>query len=39
MTGSWTMDAFIIGCILLVVIPTGIWVYYEVLKKDRGMGK
>ena len=32
MTGSWTMDAFIIGCILIIVIPLGIWLYLEVFK-------
>ena len=39
MTGSWTMDSFIIGCILLIAIPTAIWLYYEVFKKDRGDAK
>ncbi len=35
MTGSWTIDAFIIGCILLIIIPIVIWVYREVYKKKR----
>lgn len=36
MTGSWTIDAFIIGCIILIVVPVGIWFYYEVFNKKRG---
>ncbi|OLS02221.1 hypothetical protein TICRE_18110 [Tissierella creatinophila DSM 6911] len=39
MTGSWTMDAFFIGCALLMVIPAGIWLYYEVFNKDKGAKK
>lgn len=35
MTGSWTMDAFIVGCILIIVIPLGIWLYREVFKNKR----
>lgn len=33
MTGSWTMDGFIIGSILLVLIPLAVWFYREVYKK------
>jgi hypothetical protein len=33
MTGSWTMDGFIIGCIILLVLPVIIWVYVEKIKK------
>jgi len=33
MTGSWTMDGFIIGCVLLILIPLGVWLYKEVYKK------
>lgn len=36
MTGSWTMDYFIIGCILLVAIPAVYWVYKEMIQKERG---
>lgn len=36
MTGSWTIDSFIIGCIILLVVPAGIWLYYEVFNKKRG---
>lgn len=32
MTGSWTIDAFIIGCIVLIIVPVGIWLYQEVFK-------
>lgn len=32
MTGSWTIDAFIIGCIVLIIVPTAIWLYEEVFK-------
>jgi len=32
MTGSWTMDSFIIGCIILVLIPLIVWIYKEVIK-------
>lgn len=35
MTGSWTMDAFIIGCIIIIVIPLAIWIYREVYQKQR----
>lgn len=36
MTGSWTIDAFIIGCIILIIIPLGIWLYREVYKARKG---
>jgi len=36
MTGSWTIDLFIIGCILLMIIPIGIWVYKEIYLKKKG---
>lgn len=39
MTGSWTIDAFIIGCVLLILIPFVIWFYKEVYKKKSGDAK
>lgn len=39
MTGSWTMDGFIIGCILLILIPLAVWLYKEVYKKKSGDAK
>lgn len=35
MTGSWTIDAFIIGSIILIIVPAGIWLYEEVFNKKR----
>lgn len=34
MTGSWTMDGFIIGCVLLLIIPLVIYIYVEKSKKE-----
>ncbi len=36
MTGSWTMDGFIIGCILLILIPSAVWFYREIYLKKSG---
>lgn len=36
MTGSWAMDEFIIGSIILVLLPGSVWFYKEVIKKKRG---
>lgn len=33
MTGSWTMDAFIIGSIILIGYPLLVYLYREYLKK------
>ncbi len=36
MTGSWTMDGFIVGSIILIMIPALVWFYREVVSKKRG---
>lgn len=36
MTGSWTIDAFTIGCILIILIPLAVWFHIEVYKKKGG---
>ena len=35
MTGSWTMDVFFVGCIILIIVPLAIWFYKEFYQKDR----
>lgn len=36
MTGSWTMDAFIVGSIILIGLPAVVCLYRDVIKKKRG---
>jgi hypothetical protein len=36
MTGSWTMDQFIIGSVILILVPASLWVYREIINKKRG---
>lgn len=35
MTGSWTMDAFIIGSIILIIVPLAATIYEDIVKKER----
>lgn len=39
MTGSWTIDGFIIGSVAVMAITIGVWLYREVFKKNRGDSK
>ena len=39
MTGSWTIDVFIIGCVAIMAITIAVWLYKEVFKKNRGDSK
>lgn len=36
MTGSWTMDAFIVGCIVLIILPAAVCIHKDVIKKNVG---
>ena len=36
MTGSWTIDLFIIGSIILIVIPAVVVLVREVVKRGDG---
>lgn len=36
MTGSWTLDAFIIGSIILLIVPMASTIYEDVIKVRRG---
>lgn len=36
MTGSWTMDAFIVGSIILLIVPLVATIYEDVIKERRG---
>lgn len=38
MTGSWVIDAFIIGLIILIAYPTGVYLSKEVIKKNKENG-
>lgn len=33
MTGSWTIDLFILGSIILIVIPAAVVLFREVIKR------
>ena len=33
MTGSWTMDGFIYGAIILLIVPLAIFIYKEFINK------
>lgn len=38
MTGSWTLDAFIIGSIILLVVPLAVFIYREAIMREGGIG-
>lgn len=35
MTGSWVMDAYIIGSIILIAYPLGVYIYREFIKNKN----
>lgn len=36
MTGSWAINTFIIGCIILMVVPVFVYFYQEAVLSRRG---
>ncbi len=36
MTGSWPIDQFIYGSILLTIVPVVVFIYREFIKKNKG---
>jgi len=39
MTGSWPIDAFIIGSIIIILVPLGVWIYKEIYKSKGSVTK
>lgn len=35
MTGSWVIDCFIIGCIILIAYPAIVCIYRDFIKKNK----
>lgn len=38
MTGAWTLDAFLVGSVVLVLVPLGVYIYREFLHKGSNGG-
>ncbi|WP_409227619.1 hypothetical protein [Gudongella sp. SC589] len=36
MTGSWAINEFFIGCIVIMVVPLAVYLYREMVVVNRG---